>query len=239
MPNLILSIDDGHPLDLKLAEELHKLDLKCTFFIPGNNIEGRSVLKPDQITAISQMNHEIGSHTYNHVYLDSLSHSNAIEEISSGRKYLEDILAKPIRGFCFPGGRYNNKLIRYLKNNNYLYARTVKNFNFRHQSYIHNPTFQYYNHSLIALTINFLKQRNNNFSLFLKYITNKKRSLNEKILLCAINNSLGTDSANYFHLWSHSWEINELGMWNDYIKLITELKDIFGNSKTIEDICNK
>ena len=96
MTTLLVSIDDGYPVDLILAESLARLDIRATFFIPRKNCEGLKVLRPSEIKEINAMGHEIGSHTFNHRYLDALPMPEAKVEILDGRKYLEDILGKSV-----------------------------------------------------------------------------------------------------------------------------------------------
>ena len=40
-----LSVDDGHPLDMRLAELLHKRGIPASFHIPIRNSEGHPVLR--------------------------------------------------------------------------------------------------------------------------------------------------------------------------------------------------
>lgn len=48
---------------------------------------------------------EIGGHTVNHPILAKLSKNEALEEISEGKKTLENILNKKIRFFAYPNGK--------------------------------------------------------------------------------------------------------------------------------------
>jgi len=60
------SIDDGHPLDLKIAEALARKKYKAIFYLPIKNSEGLPTLNKKQILFLSK-HFEIGSHTYHHV----------------------------------------------------------------------------------------------------------------------------------------------------------------------------
>jgi peptidoglycan/xylan/chitin deacetylase (PgdA/CDA1 family) len=57
-----LSIDDGHPLDLKIAELLKRYDIPATFYIPLHNSEGHPVLQTSALCELAK-HFEIGSHT--------------------------------------------------------------------------------------------------------------------------------------------------------------------------------
>jgi peptidoglycan/xylan/chitin deacetylase (PgdA/CDA1 family) len=51
--------------------------------------------------------HEIGSHTLTHPKLPKLSLAAAREEIVGSKKLLEDRFGRPVRHFCYPGGKWN------------------------------------------------------------------------------------------------------------------------------------
>jgi peptidoglycan/xylan/chitin deacetylase (PgdA/CDA1 family) len=57
------SWDDGHPLDLRLAELLHKYGLPATFYIPLEN--QLPVLTQSQVRELSGK-FEVGAHTVHH-----------------------------------------------------------------------------------------------------------------------------------------------------------------------------
>ena len=44
LPRFSMSVDDGHPLDLRMADLLHSHDIKATFYLPLANQEGAPVL---------------------------------------------------------------------------------------------------------------------------------------------------------------------------------------------------
>ena len=97
------SWDDGHPLDLRIAELLMKHGLRGTFYVPLENC--RPTLSATQIRALSA-EFEIGAHTVNHVILTSLTNDRAREEIGESKRRLEDITGKLCSVFCAPSGRH-------------------------------------------------------------------------------------------------------------------------------------
>jgi len=72
------SWDDGHPLDLRIAELLAKHGLRGTFYVPLENT--RSTLSPAQIRDLSSA-FEIGAHTFHHLVLTTLTSDRARAEI--------------------------------------------------------------------------------------------------------------------------------------------------------------
>ena len=83
-----ISVDDGHPTDLRSVDLLHKYGLKATFYVPGANGE-RTVMKACEIREIDRQ-FEVGSHTLNHLRLTRLPVQTAWREICDGKKFSED-----------------------------------------------------------------------------------------------------------------------------------------------------
>ena len=212
---VVISWDDGHPLDLKINELLKKYNHSCTYFIPNTNCENYPVLNNSQIRELSVGN-EIGSHTFNHAYLNLYkSVDDAFKSIEQGKFALEDILNKKIEGFCYPGGIYNNKIIDYVKRLNFSYARTTRCFNTGVISnlYLIPVSFQFFPHSKLTYLKNF--------------ITLRDYSWNSKLILNLLKNVYFTDKFMSFiyesinldyiiHVWGHSFEIEKYGLWNDF-----------------------
>src|SRR3989338_5958376 len=98
------SWDDGHKLDLKLANILSNFGLKGTFYISKNYL-GDDRLQGREIIEISK-EHELGSHTVGHPDLVKIDLRQAIYEMSEGKKWLENILNKKIKMFSYPFGHY-------------------------------------------------------------------------------------------------------------------------------------
>ena len=84
------SWDDGAVEDLKLVELLAKYSIQSTLYIPIKNQE-RAVITKEQIKDLSKIpNVEIGSHTYNHIYLTTVPYDISLQEVKKGREALEE-----------------------------------------------------------------------------------------------------------------------------------------------------
>ena len=103
---ITISVDDGYPLDSRVADLLNKYGLQATFYIPASNPE-RPVMAPNQIRELSRQ-FEIGGHTYHHAGLKALPEEKAFAEICDGKKWLEDLLGQPVISFCYPQGKFNS-----------------------------------------------------------------------------------------------------------------------------------
>ena len=102
----------------------------------------------------------------------------------------------------------NSSLVEFLKQENFAYARTVRNFNFKRCGFTHDPSIQYYPHGPFALLANKLKQTFKLDHRFLGYFFSSD-SLNERLFRAAAY-SHDDNKYEYFHVWGHSWEIEAI-----------------------------
>jgi peptidoglycan/xylan/chitin deacetylase (PgdA/CDA1 family) len=205
------SVDDGYPSDMKMAELLQKHGLNATFFIPVRNREGFDVVSPSQIREIAR-SYEIGSHTFDHCYLNNVDAVQARYQIIEGKKRLEDMLGAEIAGFCYPGGKHRHRDIGVLKEAGFKYARTVANLRFDvgDKPYEMPTTVQFYPHESRVYLRNFASSGD-----WLK---------RHEALRLAVHHQHWVDRlyalfdyackrGGAFHLWGHSMEIDELNAW--------------------------
>ena len=206
-----ISVDDGSPLDSRVADLLDKYGLQATFYIPACNPE-RPVMAPIQIRELARR-FEIGGHTYHHAGLKSLPQEAAWAEISDGKKWLEDLLGQRTISFCYPQGKFNSSTPDLVKKAGFLGARTCL---FNLHSFPRNPflwglsthafrhsRFIQLRHAAIegnfAGMVNFLRTYNGttdwqqHFFYALQYV--------ERF-------------GGIAHLYLHGWEIDETGQWD-------------------------
>ncbi|VVB59227.1 Polysaccharide deacetylase [uncultured archaeon] len=74
---------------------------------------------------------EVGSHTKNHPNLSTLSSSEEFEEeLKNSKDEIEKMVGYDINHFCYPAGKYNEDIIRYLNEYGYKSAVTItRDFN--------------------------------------------------------------------------------------------------------------
>ena len=84
------------------------------------------MMRWNQMAQMSEAGMEIASHTLSHRNLTDLSEVDARGEIWESKEYLEEKLAIPIRGFCYPRGRHNSALARLVQESGYDYACTTQ-----------------------------------------------------------------------------------------------------------------
>ncbi|RJG05768.1 hypothetical protein D3870_06835 [Noviherbaspirillum cavernae] len=205
------STDDGHPSDMKMAELLSKHGLNGTFYIPIRNCEGHAVLSPSQIEEIGRQ-FEIGSHTYDHCYLQHVDIWDAYYQIAEGKKQLENLLGKEVAGFCYPGGKYRQRDIDLVKACGFKYARTTMNLRFDIGDKLFEipTTVQFYPHDRSVYFRNFAEAgswlgRHDGLRLALMHDDWIERLFALFEYACV--------HGDLFHLWGHSREIDELDAW--------------------------
>src|SRR5437879_4356222 len=85
------SWDDGHPLDMRLADLLASYNMVGTFYIPLHYTKF-SVMTRAQMLTLRNMGMEIGSHTLSHTRLTTLEKDQALHELVESKNTLEDML---------------------------------------------------------------------------------------------------------------------------------------------------
>jgi len=215
------SWDDGHPSDLRVAELLDKHRLKGTFYVPRSNCEGRAVMSCAEIVSLASR-FEIGGHTQDHVSLTELAPRVASEQIQSNKRWLEDVLGQRVRGFAYVRGRHNRVVRDLVQKAGYDYARTVKNL-------MSEPgvdrmevptTMQFFNHAPGAYLRNYVSGGPSVARLAILGTALATAPLPARLLRAAETcASLG----GHFHLWGHSWEVDEHDLWRELDILLGNL----------------
>lgn len=211
---LTTSWDDGHVLDLKLTNLLKKYNIKGTLYIaPKSRAFGaEELLNNSQIKKLSH-DFEIGAHTMTHPRLSTIKADESNFEIVESKKYLGNLIGKPVLSFCYPGGDYNSTHIDQVKKASFRIARTTKRFstNIGKHAYEIPTTIHAYRHWSDAIKIaNFAKL---NPIKFIKYF------LNWDLLATALFDQV-LQRGGVFHLWGHSWEIDKNNDWNRLEKVL-------------------
>ncbi|MCM8749127.1 polysaccharide deacetylase family protein [Thermomicrobiaceae bacterium CFH 74404] len=102
-----ITFDDGSPGQWQAAMALNARGMVATFFV----VPGRSGLSDEQIRALAEQGHEIGSHSLHHPNLRLVPDGQLWAEVSLSKARLEEITGRPIRYFAYPGGEYDARVI--------------------------------------------------------------------------------------------------------------------------------
>lgn len=201
------SWDDGHEKDLAVAELLQKYNLPGTFYVSPQTrlIAARDLLDENQIRQLSEQ-FEIGAHTLTHPDLTEIPKAEVLSEITSGRDILEGITHKKITAFCYPYGKFNDETRDVLKDLGFTYARTVVQFRCDvGDPLLANTTVHCYSHRYDINIMGILRAaRFNPWSIW--------RCLDWSRLAMA-QFDLCRRHGGVFHMWGHSWEIDEQSDW--------------------------
>jgi hypothetical protein len=209
---LTTSWDDGHPLDFKIADLLSRYGLTGTFYIPQNAPTG--AMSPTQIRDLGSA-FEIGSHTINHVFLDGASNEQARHEIFNSKAWMEDLLGRPCPMFCPPGGKFSGRDIDLIRQAGYSALRSVELLSIDLPRDLGGglqllpTTVHAFPQPLHAYLKNAIKRRR--LGNLWWYILHGKSMQWMRLAEGLVRHV--AENGGVFHLWGHSWELQEKRQW--------------------------
>ena len=211
------SWDDGHRLDLKLADMLDQHRLKGTFYIARRYLDER--MTDVQLRELSQR-HELGAHTLTHPTLTEIDDDTAREEIVGSKTWLEDVIGNSVTSFCYPKGMYTSTHREMLHDAGYKMARAVTTYELsRGDDQLQVPTtVQVYPFPLRPLkTLRGIRTRLQPIRRFMPHRSRLNIPITSVRSWSALAIAL-LDEAQHrdgvWHLWGHSWEIEKFNMWS-------------------------
>jgi peptidoglycan/xylan/chitin deacetylase (PgdA/CDA1 family) len=220
------SWDDGHPLDLRVADLLASYGLAGTFYVPKE--VGWPVMTSVEIRGLSSK-FEIGAHTLDHRTLDRLRDEEVRQQLSGSRNWIEEVTGKPCRTLCFPAGKYRHEKLSLVREAGYLSARTTELLSTDFPRCVEglaliSTTIQAFPHSPLAYTKNAIKRRSLGNLVRARALFHWRdwRELAEKLLERTLSRG------GVFHLWGHSWEIEQEQQWDR----LEELLGVMAANKT-------
>ena len=206
------SWDDGYVKDLKLAERLASKGLAGTFYIPFHGVGGRSVLQAAEIRNLEAQGFEIGAHGYSHRILTELPLPELDEDVTRSIESLEQILGNKVHMFCYPNGRFNQNILRILKGTELKGSRTTRmlHTNTDFEPFEMPVTLQAYPHTAMAYFRNLARAEN--ARALWRHMPTVWSSGNWVDLGRTLFDQVMREGG-VWHLYGHSWEIEELGLW--------------------------
>lgn len=121
-PYLTISVDDGHPSDLRAAELLSRYGFAATFYVPGQR-RGHPMLSEAEVRQLAR-SFDVGGHTLTHRTLRGLDRVTAGMEILEGKRWLEDVAGARTISFSYPRGKFDATTVDLVREAGYLGART-------------------------------------------------------------------------------------------------------------------
>lgn len=201
------SWDDGHRLDMKLADLLEAYGLTGTFYVSSENHELTPTdrLSKGAIKDLNSRGFEIGAHTLTHPHLGTLSNADATIEINGSKNRLEAIIGRPVTSFCYPYGDYRPTTVGLVKAAGFKYARTVARYRIVHGASLEAGTSVHAYRHLPDLPRLILVAGFNPVKAWKMW-----RDWSE-LAITLFDRAVAT--GNDFHLWGHSWEIDANHDW--------------------------
>jgi len=222
---ITISVDDGHPTDLRTADLLEELDFRATFYIPATNPE-RPVMTDDEIRALSGR-FEVGAHTFHHVPLTGLRAEESRRGIIDGKSWLEDVVGAPVRSFCYPQGKFNASLARMVKEAGFDCGRTCRlNLTGRPDDpFTWGVSTQASSHSRSVQIRHAVVERNwaglANFLRIFRGAVDWEEHFDRAAAHVASHGGIA-------HLFLHSWEIDQQDGWEKLRRLLVRVRGRYG-----------
>jgi peptidoglycan/xylan/chitin deacetylase (PgdA/CDA1 family) len=230
------SWDDGHPLDIRLAEMLARYGVLGTFYIPMH-YGGRPVITKDEIRALRAMGMEIGSHTLTHPHLTRLRKSEALHELVASKHRLEDIVGEPIVSFSYPEGRFNSLARSWVVEAGYKLARTTSSFRIESafDPFYMPVSFQFFRHWRVTSTRHAIREGN---MVGLKNWYTLWKMNHDPVQLVVLGFEYILQHGGLLHIWGHSWELEQRRLWGaleDALKYIANAQAAYvTNAQVLE-----
>ena len=203
------SWDDGDCADLKLAELLRSKGIPGTFYVPIHYRE--RPLGPADLRTLASQGFEIGAHGSTHRHLWGLPPEELAEEVRPCKRILEDVLGKEVEMFCYPHGRYDANVVRALQDAGYKGAQpTLEPFEMP-------TTLQVFPHARFTYLKNVARARS--FESLQSLLLHLPRvgswlQLGKRLFDAVL------EKGGVWHLFGHSWEIEQLGLWDDLREIL-------------------
>jgi peptidoglycan/xylan/chitin deacetylase (PgdA/CDA1 family) len=210
-PLFTTSWDDGHPLDGRVADLLTKYGQRGTFYVPAS--APGPVMERTALQCLAT-GFEIGAHTMTHGNLLHLSDEAVRAEMADSRRYVEDRTGRACTTFAPPGGRFRRRHVAIAAAIGFCGLRTVELMSLRRPRVqagiaILPTTLQVFPHAPAAYLRNAAKRGQwANVVTFLAHAGVRELPRAAEALVAAAIARGGV-----FHLWGHSWEIEERGLW--------------------------
>ncbi len=124
---LLLTFDDGgSAAATETAPLLERRGWRGHFFVTTDKIGEPAFLGRDQIVALHEAGHLIGSHAHTHRALTRLGDEEVLREWAESRTLLEDLLGARVTVASVPTGRYTARIGRLAARAGYLHVFTCE-----------------------------------------------------------------------------------------------------------------
>jgi peptidoglycan/xylan/chitin deacetylase (PgdA/CDA1 family) len=132
-----LTFDDGYQDFVTYAMPiLHRFGFTATNFVIAGRLGGHNawdsppgpykpLLTADQVCHAAESGMEIASHGLDHVKLTELDDTRLSAETADSRATLQQLTGQPVRGFCYPWGQLDTRVVTAVQTAGYDYACAI------------------------------------------------------------------------------------------------------------------
>lgn len=208
------SWDDGNPSDLKIAELLSRRGLHGTFYVPikGHHVSGR--MSRAELASLAAMGLEIGAHGISQANLTLCTPEQLDYEVGGSKQQLEEELGQAVRMFAYPRGRYNREVVSAVREAGYWGARTCRMLarGMEFNRFRMPTSVQAYPHTARG----YLRNLGRSFSIgrTTEFVMRLPASRSWVKLARAVFDKVLREGG-VWHLYGHSWEVDEMQLWPD------------------------
>ncbi|QGM44435.1 polysaccharide deacetylase family protein [Methylocystis heyeri] len=225
------SWDDGHPMDMRVAELLAKYRLQGTFYIPRKC--ETTVIDPAAMRELGA-SFEVGAHTMNHVILAHSPPEVVEREVRQSKAWIEDVTGVACKVFCPPQGRFKRRDMEIVERAGFDGMRTTELLSLapprRKRAFSVIPTtVQTQQHELQLYARNLVKRAA--FRNAWRFV--KSGSNSDWVALSRFCLNLAVREGGVFHLWGHSWEIQKNEQWRRLELVLQALSEAASSSKPV------
>jgi peptidoglycan-N-acetylglucosamine deacetylase len=205
------SWDDGHVCDVRLAELLERYGFRGTFYVPFRAVR-EPMMSLAQMRAVHRAGIEIGGHTLTHPSMKGLGWERSVEEARGGKERLEEILGSPVTSFCYPNGDLDQDAYEAVRQEGYRLARTTVNMRTRigDDPWRMPTSVQFYPHDAYRRLRIF--GRNRDIAGLARWTAGFHCQSDLDRLIDTLFDE-AVERGGVFHLWGHSWELEEHDLW--------------------------
>lgn len=209
---LTTSWDDGHPLDLRLADMLGESGLRGTFYVPRSAPMG--TLSESQLRTLSA-SFEIGAHTLDHVDLTGVSDGEGQRQVAQSKVWIEQTTGRECAMFCPPEGKYARRHLPVICAAGYLGLRSVQLLSLAQPRPVNGvlvmpTTVQVYPHSRLTYVKNSAKRHA--WRNLWQYVRDGCPEDLQRLTELSLSRTILCGGV--FHLWGHSWELERHDQWD-------------------------
>ncbi|HLU25595.1 MAG TPA: polysaccharide deacetylase family protein [Longimicrobiales bacterium] len=230
-PYITTSWDDGHPLDLRVADLLTRYGLRGTFYVPRTAPGG--TMTRAQLRELADA-FEIGAHTLHHVVLTRVDDARARAEITGSRAWVEDVTGAACTMFCPPMGRFSLTHVLMMGDAGYTGFRTVELLSTAPPRPVAGmlelgTTIQAHPHRADNYIRNAIRRRApGKLVRWAVHAAGREWPAHAESLLRHVLRTGGV-----FHLWGHSWEVEQNGQWAELERVLERIGALLAYARPV------